>query len=78
MSFSQKILKWYDQHKRELPWRATTDPYKIWLSEIMLQQTTVGTVLNHYDKFLVEYPSLKKLANASEEQICISWKGLHP
>lgn len=76
MSFSQKILKWYDQHKRELPWRATTDPYKIWLSEIMLQQTRVAQGTPYYHKFLEAFPTVFDLANAKEEKVLKLWQGL--
>ncbi|UII74495.1 A/G-specific adenine glycosylase [Flagellimonas sp. HMM57] len=76
MSFSQKILKWYGQHKRELPWRTTNDPYKIWLSEIMLQQTRVAQGMPYYHKFLEAFPTVYDLANADEEQVLKLWQGL--
>lgn len=76
MSFSQKILKWYDEHKRELPWRATKEPYKIWLSEIMLQQTRVAQGTPYYHKFLEAFPTVYDLANAKEEKVLKLWQGL--
>ncbi|MGX1928397.1 A/G-specific adenine glycosylase [Flagellimonas sp. 2504JD4-2] len=76
MTFSQHILKWYGQNKRELPWRATKDPYKIWLSEIMLQQTRVAQGMPYYHKFLDAFPTVYGLANASEEQVLKLWQGL--
>lgn len=76
MSFSQKILKWYGEHKRELPWRATKDPYKIWLSEIMLQQTRVAQGTPYYHKFLEAFPTVQDLANAKEEKVLKLWQGL--
>ncbi|AWX44184.1 A/G-specific adenine glycosylase [Flagellimonas maritima] len=76
MSFSQKILKWYSEHKRELPWRSTNDPYKIWLSEIMLQQTRVAQGTPYYHKFLKAFATVYDLANAEEEQVLKLWQGL--
>ncbi|MBL6662889.1 MAG: A/G-specific adenine glycosylase [Flavobacteriales bacterium] len=74
--FSSKIIKWYSQHKRELPWRNTKDPYKIWLSEIILQQTQVKQGLPYYQKFIKTFPSVSELANANEEQVLKLWQGL--
>ena len=74
--FSKKISDWYLLNKRDLPWRNTTDPYKIWLSEIILQQTRVNQGLNYYHKFVEQYPTVAKLANAKEEQILKLWQGL--
>ena len=74
--FSSKIIKWYSQHKRELPWRNTKDPYKIWLSEIILQQTQVKQGLPYYQKFIKTYPSVSELANANEEDVLKLWQGL--
>ncbi|WP_420401124.1 A/G-specific adenine glycosylase [Flagellimonas sp.] len=76
MSFSRKILDWYQVHKRDLPWRSTTDPYKIWLSEIMLQQTRVAQGMPYYHKFLENFPTVQDLANASEEKVLKLWQGL--
>ena len=76
MIFSKKILVWYHENKRELPWRNTTNPYKIWLSEIMLQQTRVAQGLPYYEKFVAEFPTVFDLANAEEEKILKLWQGL--
>ncbi len=76
MSFSQKILHWYSENKRDLPWRHTTDPYKIWLSEIMLQQTRVAQGTPYYFSFLEHFPTVEDLANASEEKVLKLWQGL--
>ena len=76
MVFSKKILIWYNENKRELPWRNTKDPYKIWLSEIMLQQTRVAQGLPYYEKFVTEFPSVYDLANAKEEKVLKLWQGL--
>ncbi len=70
------ILLWYKKNFRELPWRSTQDPYKIWLSEIILQQTQVVQGLSYFDKFVVKYPEIKNLASASEEEILKMWQGL--
>ena len=74
--FSSKIIKWYSQHKRELPWRNTKDPYKIWLSEIILQQTQVKQGLPYYQKFIKTFPRVSELANANEEEVLKLWQGL--
>lgn len=73
---SDKLIAWYNANKRELPWRDTTDPYKIWLSEIMLQQTQVVQGLNYYIKFTGEFPTLVHLANAPEDKVMRLWQGL--
>lgn len=76
MDFSKKILQWYQENKRELPWRQTTDPYKIWLSEVMLQQTRVAQGMPYYEKFIKAFPEVQDLANASEEEVLKLWQGL--
>ena len=76
MIFSQIILDWYSMHKRELPWRKTREPYKIWLSEVILQQTRVVQGLPYYEKFVNAYPTVQDMAAASEEQILKLWQGL--
>lgn len=76
MSFSDKILAWYHQNKRDLPWRETTDPYKIWLSEIILQQTRVAQGTPYYLSFLDAFPTVGHLAKAEEEQVLKLWQGL--
>ena len=74
--FSEKLLGWYDQHKRDLPWRADRDPYRVWLSEIMLQQTRVAAVIEHYRRFLAKFPTIHKLAAAREASVLAVWSGL--
>ena len=76
MHFSEKVLKWYGENKRELPWRNTRDPYKIWLSEIILQQTRVAQGTPYYFKFVEAFPTVYDLANAPEEKVLKLWQGL--
>lgn len=76
MDFKKELINWYSIHKRELPWRATQDPYYIWLSEIILQQTQVKQGLPYYNTFVEQYPSVYDLANASEESVLKLWQGL--
>ena len=75
-SFREKLLAWYDDNKRDLPWRRTQDPYKIWISEIMLQQTRVDTVIPYYERFLDWFPTVADLAQAPEEKLLKAWEGL--
>ncbi|MCO5142006.1 MAG: A/G-specific adenine glycosylase [Oligoflexia bacterium] len=70
------LLKWYLSHKRELPWRISQDPYRVWISEIMLQQTRVEAVIPYYERFLSHFPTVKDLANAQEDQVTNLWVGL--
>ena len=74
--FNLLIIKWYRQNKRNLPWRLTKDPYMIWLSEIILQQTKVDQGLNYYLKFCTNYPTIQDLAKADEQQVLSDWQGL--
>ncbi|MDH3796097.1 MAG: A/G-specific adenine glycosylase, partial [Flavobacteriaceae bacterium] len=76
MSFSKKILKWYDRNKRHLPWRNTKDPYPVWLSEIIMQQTRIAQGLPYYSAFISKYPSIYELCEASESEILKDWQGL--
>jgi A/G-specific adenine glycosylase len=77
MRFAEKLIDWQRRHGRhDLPWQRTTDPYRIWLSEVMLQQTQVGTVIPYYRRFLEKYPSVQALAAASEEEVLELWSGL--
>ena len=76
MNFSNILIKWYLQNKRDLPWRKTADPYHIWLSEIMLQQTRVAQGTPYFFAFTQEFPTVFDLANASEEQVLKLWQGL--
>lgn len=72
----QHLLNWYRQHGRELPWRQTRDPYAIWVSEIMLQQTQVKTVIPYYDRWLQQFPTIESLAIADQQQVLKAWEGL--
>ena len=76
MNFSQKIINWYNANKRSLPWRETKNPYKIWLSEIILQQTKVAQGLPYYCKIIAVFPTIKDLAKASEDEVLKLWQGL--
>lgn len=73
---AKKILRWYARHQRDLPWRKTKNPYAIWISEIMLQQTQVQTVVPYYHRFLARYPSVKSLAAANPDEILKLWENL--
>lgn len=76
MGFAKTILDWYHKNKRSLPWRETSDPYKIWISEIILQQTRVDQGMPYYFRFLQAFPDIKSLALASEQEVLNIWKGL--
>ena len=76
LSFRQKLLAWYDENKRDLPWRRSKNPYHIWVSEIMLQQTRVDTVIPYYERFLDWFPTVEALANAPEQRLLKAWEGL--
>ena len=70
------LLEWYHRAKRDLPWRGTTDPYRVWVSEIMLQQTRVEAVKGYYARFLARFPTVESLAAASEDEVLKAWEGL--
>ncbi len=70
------LLKWYAASHRELPWRHTSDPYRIWISEIMLQQTRAQAVIPYYQRFLERFPTVQSLAAAEEAQVLALWSGL--
>lgn len=76
MSFSEYLLKWYDKNRRTLPWRGEKNPYFIWLSEIMLQQTQIETVKGYYARFLNRFPNVFELARAPEDEVLKLWEGL--
>jgi A/G-specific adenine glycosylase len=76
VAFRKALLDWYDTNKRDLPWRRTSDPYAIWVSEIMLQQTRVDTVIPYYESFLYRLPTIQDLAQAPEDVILKVWEGL--
>ena len=72
----QRLLGWFDRHRRDLPWRRTRDPYRIWLAEIMLQQTRVPVAVPYYERFVQSFPSVRKLARARLERVLGHWAGL--
>jgi A/G-specific adenine glycosylase len=72
----RRLLPWYDKNKRDLPWRTTKDPYRIWISEIMLQQTRVAAAIDYYLKFLKKFPNIEALAAASLDSVLAAWSGL--
>ncbi len=74
--FQNSIVPWFKKNARDLPWRKTSDPYKIWISEMMLQQTTVSTVIPYYNNFLQKFPSVHDLARAREDDVLRAWEGL--
>ena len=74
--FSKKIVEWYVENRRPLPWRETTDPYRIWLSEVILQQTRVKQGLPYYQQFVEKYPTVHHLATAPEQEVLRLWQGL--
>jgi len=74
--FTKKLLFWHRYHKRNLPWKTTSDPYKIWLSEIILQQTRVEQGLSYYKNLTRQFPTVKKLATSSEDEVMRAWQGL--
>jgi A/G-specific adenine glycosylase len=74
--FRRKLMNWYRSHARELPWRGVTDPYRTWLSEVMLQQTRVAAVVEHYERFLRKFPTMLALALAPESEVLATWSGL--
>lgn len=74
--FRSRLLAWYGHNRRDLPWRNSRDPYRVWLSEIMLQQTRVAAVLEHYQRFLQRFPTLASLAAARQSSVLAEWSGL--
>lgn len=74
--FAQQLLSWYNDHQRELPWRGETDPYKIWVSEIILQQTRVQQGWEYYQQFIQTFPDVQSLATADEQEVLRLWQGL--
>lgn len=76
-TFSEAILKWFDRHgRKDLPWQQDINPYRVWVSEIMLQQTQVGTVIPYYEKFMASFPTVNSLATADEDKVLQHWSGL--
>ena len=75
-TFARNLLAWYARHRRDLPWRRTRDPYAIWVSEIMLQQTQVATVIPYYERWMRHFPTIGALAEADEQDVLALWEGL--
>lgn len=75
-NFSKKLIFWYNKSARDLPWRRTKDPYKIWISEVMLQQTTVNAVIPYYERWIKEFPTVNDVAQVPLQRILKSWQGL--
>src|SRR3954447_13898188 len=74
--FSRDLIGWFNDEKRDLPWRKDQDPYKVWVSEIMLQQTRVDTVIPYFNNFISKFPTIKDLAYANEDDVLKAWEGL--
>jgi A/G-specific adenine glycosylase len=74
--FQRDLISWFDSEKRDLPWREDSDPYKIWVSEIMLQQTRVDTVIPYFNNFVQQFPTIEALAEAEEDKVLKAWEGL--
>ena len=74
--FQKDLIQWYLEEKRDLPWRKDKDPYKVWVSEVMLQQTRVDTVIPYFNRFMEKYPTLESLAAAEEQELLKIWEGL--
>ena len=72
----RRLLAWFDRHRRDLPWRRDRDPYRIWVSEVMLQQTTVAAVVPYFERFLVTFPTVADLAAADEQDVLKLWEGM--
>ena len=72
----KKLLAWYRQNGRSLPWRGAADPYRVWISEVMLQQTQVDTVIPYYTRWMARFPDLAALAAAQEQDVLQVWEGL--
>ena len=75
-SFQKRLLRWFRAHKRDLPWRASRDPYRVWVAEVMLQQTRIAAVMPYYDRFLKSLPDVESLANAPISEVLKLWSGL--
>ncbi len=75
-AFQKRLLRWYQTNRRDLPWRTTADPYHIWVSEVMLQQTQVATVVDYFNRFIQQFPNLSSLAEADPDRVLKAWEGL--
>ena len=76
MTLAHRLRLWFEKNQRDLPWRKTRDPYRIWLSEVMLQQTRVAAVIPYYERFLLRFPDYQTLAAANESDLLAMWSGL--
>ena len=76
MDWTEELIQWYETNRRDLPWRKTSDPYRVWISEIMLQQTRVAAVIPYYERFLNELPSVRDLVVVSDDRLLKLWQGL--
>src|SRR5690606_30710568 len=74
--FQKDLVHWFIREQRDLPWRKDSDPYKVWVSEIMLQQTRVDTVIPYYERFLEKFPTIESFADADDESVLKIWEGL--
>ena len=74
--FTLKLLQWFDAFGRQLPWRETKDPYAIWLSEVILQQTRIQQGMAYWQRFISRWPTVESLANATEDEVLREWQGL--
>ena len=74
--FQEDLITWFEKEQRVLPWRENQDPYRVWVSEIMLQQTKVDTVIPYYLRFMDKFPTLQALAEADEQEVLKAWEGL--
>jgi A/G-specific adenine glycosylase len=75
-TFQKRLLAWFKRHRRDLPWRRNPDPYRVWVAEIMLQQTRIAAVMPYYDRFLSRFPDVQSLARARQEEVLKMWSGL--
>src|SRR5271170_1006241 len=76
-SFAERLLGWFDRHGRKtLPWQQNPTPYRVWVSEVMLQQTQVATVIPYYQRFMARFPTVRSLAEAPEDEVLHLWTGL--
>src|SRR5437016_7676260 len=76
LAIRKALARWYESQRRDLPWRRTQDPYAIWISEIMLQQTRVAAVIPYYERFIERFPTFHHLAGAREDDVLHAWSGL--
>ncbi|MCK5734071.1 MAG: A/G-specific adenine glycosylase, partial [Candidatus Latescibacteria bacterium] len=75
-AFQERLLSWYHKHKRAMPWRENPTPYRVWISELMLQQTRVDQVIPYFERFMTAFPDVRTLARASLDQVLKCWEGM--